>query len=109
MRTEEWSVTAWQAWDGANLRPDWGADCGSKGLPNGGPGNAAVGCYELYAHTGDDGMAPAAFDDYENVNLAQDPAHKEKLAEMLAQLRQEVERWITPNPPDLRRAGAETE
>ena len=39
-----------------------------------------------------------AFDDFENVNLAQDPAHKEKLDEMLAQLRTEVERWWTPNP-----------
>ena len=42
----------------------------------------------------------AAFDDYENVNLAADPAHKEKLTEMLALLHQEVERWWTPNPPD---------
>ena len=104
MRTEEWSVTAWQTWDGINLRPLWGTDCGSKALPNGDapldPANAAVGCFELYSHVGDDGMAPAAFDGYENVNLAQDPAHKEKLQAMLVQLHQEVERWITPNPPD---------
>jgi hypothetical protein len=75
MRTEEWSVTAWQTWDGLNLRPLWGSDCGSKGLPNGAadpePSNAAVGCFELYSHVGDDGMAPAAFDGYENTNLAQ--------------------------------------
>ena len=59
-----------------------------------------VGCYELYQHTGDTGMAPAAFDDYENVNLAKDPVHKAKLEEMLTQLHVEVERWWTPNPPD---------
>jgi len=35
----------------------------------------------------------------ENVNLASDPAHKEKLEEMLALLHTEVERWWTPNPP----------
>ena len=57
--------------------------CFRAGLPNGRadpePSNAAVGCFELYTHVGDDGMAPAAFDGYENINLAQDPAHREKL------------------------------
>ena len=157
MRTEEWSVTAWSTWDGAALRPIWGSHCG-EASPDPEPGNSKVGCYELYSHTGDDGMAPAAFDDYvsparidhlgcflrrissaalpeepllhaskrcpqqesslclslvflgsaelsvslcgqENVNLASDPAHKEKLEEMLALLHTEVERWWTPNPP----------
>ena len=163
MRTEEWSVTAWSTWDGAALRPIWGSHCG-EASPDPEPGNSKVGCYELYSHAGDDGMAPAAFDDYvstphesltnlgcvlreaqlrfqrrslscslarcfqalssarelslplscppqpepelsvslcgqENVNLASDPAHKEKLEEMLALLHTEVERWWTPNPP----------
>ena len=103
LRTQEWSVTAWQAWDGAKLRPIWGAECGETALPNGQPDpdqpiNSKVGCFELYSHAGDDGMAPAAFDDYENVNLAQDPAHANKLQEMLAMLHHEVERWWTPNP-----------
>ena len=63
MRTEEWSVTAWSTWDGAALRPIWGSHCGEASRdPE--PGNSKVGCYELYSHTGDDGMAPAAFDDY---------------------------------------------
>jgi hypothetical protein len=102
MRTEEWSVTAWSTWDGAALRPIWGSHCGETERPDGSPdpepGDATVGCYELYQHAGDTGMAPAAFDDYENVNLAKDPAHKQKLEEMLAQLHTEVERWWTPNP-----------
>ena len=63
MRTEEWSVTAWSTWDGAALRPIWGSHCG-EASPDPEPGNSKVGCYELYSHTGDDGMAPAAFDDY---------------------------------------------
>jgi hypothetical protein len=68
-------------------------------MPDPQPGNAAVGCYELYNHTGDTGVVPAAFDDYENVNLAKDPAFKAKLEEMLEQLHFEVQRWWTPNPP----------
>ena len=63
MRTEEWSVTAWSTWDGAALRPIWGSHCG-EASPDPEPGNSKVGCYELYSHAGDDGMAPAAFDDY---------------------------------------------
>jgi hypothetical protein len=35
------------------------------------------------------------------VNLAHDPAHADKLTEMLGLLRQEVERWWTPNPDVL--------
>ena len=97
-KAQNWSVTAWQRWDGAALRPIWGSDCGSL-VPERGSDNAAVGCIELYAHDGDDGMAPGAFDDFENVNLAKDPAHAATLAILLAQLRFEVERWITPNPP----------
>jgi hypothetical protein len=56
MRTSNMSVTQWLKWDGANLLPMW---------------NESVGV-ELYSHVGDVGMAPAAFDDFENVNLAGD-------------------------------------
>jgi iduronate 2-sulfatase len=53
MRTEEWSVTAWQQWDGAALRPRWGSDCGQH-FQEGAQwsANARVGCFELYAHAG---------------------------------------------------------
>ena len=71
MRTEEWSVTAWSTWDGAALRPIWGSHCG-EASPDPEPGNSKVGCYELYSHAGDDGMAPAAFDDY--VSTARNPS-----------------------------------
>ena len=91
LRTANWSITSWQRWNGEMLRPIWGSDCGQLS-----EGNAGVGCFELYDHIGDDGMAPAAFDDYENVNLAADPAHAVKLKEMLALLKQNVEKWITP-------------
>jgi hypothetical protein len=43
-------------------------------------------------------MAPAAFDDFENVNLAGKAEWAELQAEMAAQLQFEVGRWQTPNP-----------
>ena len=97
IRTEDWSLTAWQRWDGQRLRPIWGSDCG-EGVADPEPGNGRVGCFELYSHIGDDGMAPAAYDDFENENLAHDPAHAQRLKDMRAMLQAEVERWITPNP-----------
>jgi iduronate 2-sulfatase len=78
MRTDNMSFTLWLAWDGANLRPDWDRQAG----------------VELYDHMGDVGMAPAAFDDYENVNLAGKPEYAQLQATLLARLRTEVERWI---------------
>lgn len=53
---------------------NWSVRAGSDGTVN------SCGWFELYDHVGDDGMAPAAFDDYENVNLAGDPARAAKLA-----------------------------
>ena len=94
IRTVDWSFTSWQRWDGKRLRPIWGSDCGENALdPE--PGNGRVGCFELYSHIGDDGMAPAAYDDYENVNLAHDPAHASTLKEMRQLLQTTVERYIT--------------
>ena len=50
-------------------------------------------------------MAPAAFDDYENRNLARDPAHAGVLKVMLGQLEALANRWntpfVNPNPPSL--------
>ena len=51
---------------------------------------------ELYTHTGDDGMAPAAFDDYENTNLATQPQYAPLRDRMLVQLRELVEGYIPP-------------
>lgn len=82
MRTETMAITQWLVWDGAKLRPDWEKPVG----------------LELYDHTGDTGMAPAAFDDFENVNLAGRPEYAQVQAQLLARLRKEVEKWMTPNP-----------
>ena len=84
MRTPNMSITAWLTWDGAALRADW---------------SQLVGL-ELYDHSGDDGMAPAAFDDYENENLAGRSEWAAVQAALLARLRREVKRWQTPNPHD---------
>ena len=47
----------------------------------------------------DDGIAPAAFDDYENVNLHGNPEFAEIEAQLLAQLKALVAMWRTPWPP----------
>jgi hypothetical protein len=114
MRTANWSITEWVEWDGSKLRPNW---------------NAPVGV-ELYDHTSDDGkslrcrcahsasleaysayvcrllplfllgMGSVAFDNFEVVNLADDPSHADVKRQLLDKLHTEVEKWITPvNPP----------
>jgi iduronate 2-sulfatase len=83
MRTLNFSVTQWFAWNGSALRPDY---------------DHVVGV-ELYDHAGDNGMAPAAFDDFENVNLAGNAAYASIEAELRARQIEEIKRWITPNPP----------
>ncbi len=54
---------------------------------------------ELYSHVGDTGTVPSAFDDFENVNLATDPAYAQVKTELLAQLRALAEQWMTPLVP----------
>jgi len=77
------SITQWSPWDGDNLEAKWDEPVG----------------IELYTHVGDDGMAPAAFDDYENVNLHGLPAWHDVEVELLARLKAEVTKWRTPWPP----------
>ena len=43
-------------------------------------------------------MAPAAFDDYENVNLAGNPAWAEREADLRTRLIALVAKWRTPWP-----------
>jgi len=57
MRTQNNSLTVWVKWDGDTLRPLW---------------DGVVGV-ELYDHINNTGIAPMAFDDFENVNLAGKP------------------------------------
>ena len=80
MRTRNMSITQWVRWNGTGLRPDWSQPVGT----------------ELYTHADDDGMAPAAFDDYENTNLAIQPQYAPLRDKLLAQLRELVEGYIPP-------------
>ena len=61
-------------------------------------GNRVVGT-ELYTHEGDDGMVPAAFDDFENTNLAGHPDYENVQKQLTAQLRELAEQWMTPMVP----------
>ena len=80
MRTPNASITIWYVWDGQKLSPKW---------------QEVVGI-ELYDHAGDDGMAPAAFDDYENVNLAGNPEWSVVQKQLRARLEMLIKRYMTP-------------
>eukprot|EP00041_Stephanoeca_diplocostata_P039278 m.1606957 g.1606957 ORF g.1606957 m.1606957 type:complete len:672 (+) comp25361_c0_seq28:3645-5660(+) len=82
MRTGNMSITQWSPWNGTTLEAIWDKPVG----------------IELYLHVGDDGMAPAAFDDFENINLAGQPEYAAVQASLLAQLKVEVAKWRTPWP-----------
>ena len=69
VRTATWRFTAWLDWDGAALKADW----------------ASVNSTELYDHAGDPGVGIAAFDDFENVNVAD--AYPQVAAELFGQLK----------------------
>ena len=47
---------------------------------------------ELYDHYGDDGVGAAAYDDFENVNLAHEPARRAQVQALAARLRAQFER-----------------
>ena len=82
MRTANFSVTQWFSWNGTALRANY---------------DDVVGV-ELYDHSTDDGMAPAAFDDFENVNLAGNPKYVDVEKSLRARQILEIQKWITPNP-----------
>lgn len=82
MRTRNMSITQWSRWDGDSLSARWDEPVG----------------IELYSHVGDTGVARAAFDSYENVNLAGNPAYAEQQAGMLLQLKALVAKYRTPWP-----------
>jgi hypothetical protein len=44
-------------------------------------------------------MAPMAFDDYENVNLAGSPQYADVEKALVVRLKQEVARWMVPWKP----------
>merc|ERR1712224_796114 len=75
VRTAEWRYTEYAQWDGANLKPMWNASVPSFGS-------------ELYDHRNDDGTGEAAFDDFENENLAFQAEYQEVVVQLSKQLRQ---------------------
>jgi len=81
MRTANFSLTQWFAWNGTALRADY---------------DNVVGV-ELYDHGTDDGTAPAAFDNFENVNLHGNPAFADIEKDLRARQLVEIQKWITPN------------
>jgi len=81
MRTSNMSITQWVRWDGKNLRPNWKETVGM----------------ELYSHEGNTGLGPAAYDDFENENLAGKPEYAAIQGKLLKRLQAEVEKWITPS------------
>eukprot|EP00039_Didymoeca_costata_P031474 m.34908 g.34908 ORF g.34908 m.34908 type:complete len:665 (+) comp8803_c0_seq1:68-2062(+) len=82
MRTANMSITQWVVWNGTGLRPLW---------------NEPVAT-ELYSHIGDTGIAPMAFDDYENENLANNPDYADIKEKLLLELVALAESYMTPNP-----------
>lgn len=65
--------TEWRSWVGAKLAGDWSA--------------AGLRAIELYDHENDNGVGPAAFDAFENVNLAYLPASQGQVAQLHAVLK----------------------
>ena len=111
MRTPQWSVTQWVAWDNERIRPNWNQTVGLELYDHkndtgwGGEGGRVEGVKDYCGLTSPfpfpptTGMGDTTFDDFEVVNLAEDPAYRSTLEQLLAQLRQEVEKWITPGVP----------
>eukprot|EP00656_Telonema_subtile_P007510 TRINITY_DN13522_c0_g1_i2.p1 TRINITY_DN13522_c0_g1~~TRINITY_DN13522_c0_g1_i2.p1 ORF type:complete len:562 (+),score=89.18 TRINITY_DN13522_c0_g1_i2:201-1886(+) len=82
LRTANMSVTKWYRWNGELLRPHFDQ----------------VIATELYSHVGDTGMGNAAFDDFENINLANDPEYAPLLQTLVTRMETEIKKWFTPNP-----------
>ena len=97
-------MTIWARWNGTSLRPNWDEVVGtevSRANPLANPLAQLMFSFlspKLYDHTDDDGMAPAAFDDFENVNLAGSSEHAAQQEMMEALLKATVEKYITPWP-----------
>lgn len=69
VRTAQWRFTAWLAWNGTSLGGDW----------------QNINSTELYDHSHDMGVGIAAFDDYENENLAS--THPDVASQLLLRLK----------------------
>lgn len=77
VRVADARYTEWRAWQ-AGCVADWSP--------------AGLVAAELYDHYGDDGVGAAAYDDFENVNLAHEPARRAQVQALAARLRAQFER-----------------
>ena len=77
VRVADARYTEWRAWQ-AGCVADWSP--------------AGLVASELYDHYGDDGVGAAAYDDFENVNLAHEPARRAQVQALAARLRAQFER-----------------
>ena len=77
VRVADARYTEWRAWQ-AGCVADWSP--------------AGLVASELYDHYGDDGDGAAAYDDFENVNLAHEPARRAQVQALAARLRAQFER-----------------
>lgn len=83
IRTDQYRFTQWFVWDGEALMPKWDQVVGT----------------ELYDHSEDTSTAPD-MDQFENVNLADDPSRSATVAQLAAQLKAEVLKWAVPYTPE---------
>ena len=78
MRTHAYRYIQWMAWDGAALLPRWDQGVGR----------------ELYDHSRNNQFDNSYFDETENENMAAQPQHAALVAQLEAQLKEEVTKWI---------------
>lgn len=80
VRTETERFTQWWPWDGHRLSIDWSR------VPEG---------EELYAHRNDTSFGPSLFDDWETINVVDDPKFSAVLAQLRTELRTQFFRHIS--------------
>jgi hypothetical protein len=88
MRTKEWRYTEWRKFNCSVPEPMSNCPTNSDALPQWDP--SFLWGVELYDHSDD---PSDTWGDYENVNLANDPAHANVVKQLHAQLRSS---WVLP-------------
>ena len=89
MRTADFRLTDWVAWDMNNTRPHINAT------------GSWVLAAELYSHEADDGMGAASFDDFEFENLVASPNLAPVVVNLRALLCAHFGSWPVRPPPKL--------
>eukprot|EP01049_Picozoa_sp_SAG25_P001424 SAG25_NODE_62_length_17948_cov_8.453975_17_plen_406_part_00 len=78
LRVANWRYTEWRLWIGTKLTANWS--------------EAGLRAVEMYDHSGDTGLGPATFDDFENINLAYDSAYSSQRTHLSNMLREHFDR-----------------